>query len=80
MAPSIKGFKVAIFKKKEPNILYFYGQRWPSIHHAGNSMGWNKLNQYLFHNHMHLIENPSYACGHPVQDPTHLFLISDMLK
>ena len=35
-------------------------------------MACSKLNQHLFHNH--LIENPSCACGHPVEDPTHFFL------
>ena len=31
-----------------------------------------KLNQHLFHNH--LIENPSCACDHSVEDLTHVFL------
>ena len=35
-------------------------------------MACSKLKQHLFNNH--LIENPSCACGHPVEDPTHLFL------
>ena len=72
IAPSIKDFKIAICKKKEPNMLYYYEQRWPSIHHARIRMACRKLNQHLFHNH--LIDNPSCACGHPVEDPTHFFL------
>ena len=74
MAPSIKDFKMAICNKKEPTMLYHYGQRWPCIHHARISyrIACSKLNPHLFHNH--LIENPPCACGHPVEDPTHFFL------
>ena len=44
----------------------------PSIHHARIRMACSKLNQHIFH--IHLIENPSCACGHPVEDLTHFFL------
>jgi hypothetical protein len=73
MSPSIKDFKKAISNnRKDTNLLYYYGQRWPSIHHARIRMGCSKLNQHLFTNH--LIENPSCVCGHPVEDATHYFL------
>ena len=50
MATYIKDFKIAIcYNKKVPNTLYYYGQKWHSIHHDRISMDCSKVNQHLFH-------------------------------
>ena len=74
MTPSINDIKIAMFKKKEPNMLhvYCYGQTKSSIHQARIRIACSKLIPHLFHSH--LTKNPSYAYGHPVADPTHFFL------
>ena len=55
------------------NILYYYGDRWPQIHHARMRIGCSKLNNDLT-NKLHVIDNASCACGHPIEDANHFFL------
>ena len=58
--------------KEEPNILYYYGKRWPSVHHARIRIGCSKLNQHLCEN-LHVIENSSCSCGAIFENTYHYF-------
>jgi hypothetical protein len=72
--PDIDDFKVAISAdRREKNILYFYGQRWPSVHHSRMRIGCSKLNSDLYF-HLHVIDNPSCSCGNENEDPYHYFI------
>ena len=42
-APSINTFKQLLTPKFEQKKLYFYGERWPAVHHARMRMGCSKL-------------------------------------
>ena len=71
--PSLESFKSVFKKEKDPtHKLLYYGQRWPSIHHARMWMGCSKLNQHLSNN-LRVIPSPECQCGHRVEDPTHFF-------
>ena len=62
-------------KKTYPskNELYYYGERWPAVHHARMRIGCSKLNNDLCHN-LHVINSPSCECGSPIEDAHHYFL------
>ena len=53
-AASIDIFKCKIrADKKEGNVLFYYGKRWPAIHHARLRIGCSKLNfDVCFHLHI----------------------------
>ena len=57
----------------ELNVLYYYGQRWPSVHHARLRMGCSKLRCDLFFN-LHVIDDPKCACGALIEDAHHFFV------
>ena len=41
---NLKDFRTKLYcDKPEPSILYYYGQRWPAIHHARMRIGCSKL-------------------------------------
>ena len=58
--------------KEEPNILYYYGKRWPSVHHARIWIECSKLNQHLCEN-LHVIENSSCSCEVIFENTYHYF-------
>ena len=66
---------LAIFKQrlqKSDNdlmILYFYGERWPSVNHARMRIGCSKLN-----NNVHVIDDPICTCGTAEETAEHFFL------
>ena len=54
------------------NKLYYYGKRWPAIHHARLRIGCSKLNSDLCHN-LHVIESAQCQCGSATEDACHFF-------
>ena len=59
---------------KVPNILYYYGKRWPSVMHARLRIGCSKLNYDLcFHLHIPDII-PGCSCGEHFENSRHFFL------
>ena len=72
-AGSLEGFKQYLCKKSNPiNKLFYFGERWPSVHHARLRIGCSKLNGDLYHN-LHVIDSPRCDCGSPLEDATHFF-------
>ncbi len=71
--PSLREFKSSLIDElNDPNILYYYGSRWSSIHHARLRIGCSKLKHDLCYN-LHVIDNPSCSCGALVEDAHHYF-------
>jgi len=70
---SVEEFKTAILEKTNCNILYYYGKRWPSIHHARMRIGCSKLKSDLYNN-LHVIDNPVCDCGQEEENAIHFFL------
>jgi len=71
--PSYKSFKDHLKSQVDPpNELYYYGERWPSVHHARMRIGCSKLNNDLCYN-LHVVNNPTCECGAPVEDAYHYF-------
>ena len=66
-------FKVAIKVKENPKEIYYYGERWPAIHHARTRIGCSKLNAHLCLN-LHVIPLSTCQCGYEVEDPMHFYL------
>ena len=66
-------FKVAIKPQENLKELYYYGERWPAIHHARTRIGCSKLNAHLCLN-LHVIPLPTCQCGYEVEDPMHFYL------
>ena len=56
------------------NILYYYGERWASVHHARIRMCCSKLNSDLFYK-LHVVDNPSCSCGYHTENSYHYFFI-----
>ena len=54
-------------------LLYYYGERWPSVHHARMRLRCSKLNDDLC-NHLHVVDNPSCSCGAEVENAQHYLL------
>ncbi len=71
---SVQSFK-SQFKRQlsELQILYFYGERWPSVHHARMRIGCSKLN-FDLHFNLHVSKSPACICGARYEDATHFFL------
>ena len=59
--------------RAERNILYYYGQRWPSIHHARLRIGCSKLNFDLHYN-LKVVDSPFCPCGFKFESAEHFFL------
>ena len=61
---SLSIFKANLSNKTKPcNVLYYYGERWPSVHHARIRIGCSKLNADLCYR-LHVKE----------EDPYHFFI------
>ena len=75
-AASIDIFKCKIrADEKEANVLFYYGKRWPAIHHARLRIGCSKLNfDVCFHLHIPNI-NPDCSCGEGHEDREHFFML-----
>ena len=73
-AGSLKDFKQLINLTKENcNKLYYYGKRWPCIHHARLRIGCSKLKGDLCNN-LHVENSSRCACGFELEDASHFFL------
>jgi hypothetical protein len=70
---TLLAFKNAIKPLNISNTLYYYGERWPAIHHARTRMGCSKLNAHLCFN-LHVIPSPSCLCGYENEDSMHFYL------
>ena len=72
-AASLEEFKSKLKPEQPENIvLYYYGERWPAVHHARMRIGCSKLNSDLCYN-LHVINNPSCACGAENETAQHFF-------
>ena len=72
-ASSTQAFKLACRKcLPEPNILYFYGQRWPAVQHARKRMGCSALTYDLCYK-VHVIDDPSCSRGASLETTFHYF-------
>ncbi|MCP3901810.1 MAG: hypothetical protein GY707_19040, partial [Desulfobacteraceae bacterium] len=70
---SVDEFKNALCRnRKETNILYYYGQRWPAIHHSRLRLGCSKLKHDLCFN-LKVIDEPSCSCGAEIENASHFF-------
>ena len=75
LSPSLSSFKRCLQKQiRVKNPLYYYGQRWPTIHHARMHIGCSQLNFDLCRN-LHVIDSPFCTCGAPLEDAFHFFFI-----
>ena len=71
---SLGNFKMSVKKMKENNIMYYYGKRWPSIHHARLRIGCSKLKSDLSFN-LHIPDiDPECTCGAGYEDAEHFFM------
>ena len=69
---SLSVFKRNISNKEDPPILYYYGERWPSVHHARMRMGCSALASDLTFN-LKVISDPSCHCGADLENAHHFF-------
>ena len=72
--PQQKASRIQNSRNKERILLYYYGKRWSSIHHARMRIGCSKLN-YDLCNNLHVIEHMSCSCGAPIENAQHFFLM-----
>ena len=73
IALSITEFKNALKKDcDEACILYYYGKRWASVHHARMRLGCSKLKADLFYK-LHVEDSPTCSCGYASEDAEHFF-------
>ena len=70
-ADSVESFKQLLKgEQKELQVLYYYGQRWPSVHHARMRIGCSKLN-YDLHFNLHVVDRPNCECGAKYETAEH---------
>jgi len=82
LASSISAFKQMLHVKRDnfdSQILYFYGERWPSVHHSRLRIGCSKLNYDLCCK-LHVIDNPACRCGAQNENASHFFLHCPLLN
>ena len=48
--------------KKETNVIYYYGKRWPSVHHSRMRLGCSKL-KFDLCNNLHVSDSENCSCG-----------------
>ena len=78
-ACSFKSFKQNLSSRRDTKVYYYFGKRWPSIHHARLCIGCCKLKSHLSHN-LHILTNPGCACGHINEDCFHYFFACSMYE
>ena len=70
---TLSSFKRALqYEKHQCNVLFYYSERWASVHHARIRMGCSKLN-YDLCTRLHVIDNPSCDCGYKAETASHFF-------
>ena len=73
-SPSLTHFKTILYKDiKLCNVLFYYGERWASVHHTRIRMRCSKLNADLCYR-LHVLDNPGCSCGHRLEDSEHFFM------
>ena len=74
-SPTLTTLKLAL-KKDSPEkpILFYYGERWPAVHHARLRMQCSKLNFDLCYR-LYVRDNPACRCGASRESASH-FLVS----
>ena len=60
-------------QSNEKNILYYYGKRWPSVHHSRIRVGCSKLKSDQGNN-LHVIDECMCICGAKIENSKHYFL------
>ena len=71
--PQLSSFKTALRPPRDSlTERFYYGKRWPSIHHSRLRIGCSKLNSHLYYN-LHVLPSPACACTYHNEDPTHFF-------
>ena len=72
-ASSVYNFKQLLYlDDNKPNTAYYYGQRWPSVHHARLRIGCSGLNDDLSSN-LHVIPSSACQCGFPIENAQYYF-------
>ena len=71
--PSLEQFKFYLHERKtEKNMLFYYGKRWPQVHHSRIRIGCSNLKNDLCFN-LHVINDPTCECGAEAEDAQHFF-------
>ena len=71
--PTYENFKLHLNREQDdPCERFYYGERWPAVHHARIRIGCSKLNSDLCYN-LHVINNPTCQCGAPEENAYHFF-------
>ncbi len=71
---SVIEFKQLLYlNEHKPNKLYYFGERFPSIHHARLRIGCSGLNDDLC-TKLHVVSDSICECGFPVENAEHYFL------
>ena len=68
-----RSFKLSLRSHTEFEVLYYYGDRWPAVHHARMRTGCSKLKYDLFHN-LHVVDSPACQCGYHHETAEHFLL------
>jgi len=69
--PSYESFKRHLKPPKtDLNTLYYYGQRWPAVHHTRMRLGCSKLNYDLCFN-LRVIDRSTCRCGAHLENAHH---------
>ena len=73
--PTIVSFKSFLKKTRKiyKNLLFYYGKRDISIHHARIRMGCSLLNGHL-NKMLHVTESLQCECGFHVESPRHYYM------
>ena len=69
---SLPVFKRNISNKEDPPILYYFGEHWPSVHHAQMRMGCSSLASNLTFN-LKAISDPARHCGADLENAHQVF-------
>jgi hypothetical protein len=71
--PTLEAFISAMKPKPQKLALYYFGERFPAIHHARTRLECSKLNAHLCLK-LHVTLNPVCQCGYEMEDPMHYYL------
>ena len=73
-APSLHSLKKLLYKDlPEKPTIYYYGERWASVHHARIRMQCSKLNNDLYCK-LYVRDSPTCRCGAPKETACHFFM------
>ena len=59
--------------KNEQNVLYYHGQRCPTVHHTCLRIGCSKLNFDICQT-FYVTDHQNCSCGNPKEDAYHFFM------